>query len=320
MSANVESIFYVSNEENNRFVPWHGLGTPVSEAPNSAEAIKLAGIDWTVEPKSIYTESGLQIPGYVANTRSSDNKVLGIVSNKYSIVQNADAFEFTDNLLGGEVKYETAGSLCNGKRVWLLARMPDYKVLDEDYEQYLCFTNTHDGTGAVKVASVPVRVVCQNTLNLALKEAKRTWSTRHMGDIKSKIHEAETTLELADKYMKEFAKNADILANTKVEAKDVFDVVRDVYGVDEDASDRQKKTAKEIEEGFYTCMFAPDILKYVGTAYQAVQAASDFATHATPHRLTKNYQENNFNRVLNGHVFIDKMFAKMMSIANKEAV
>lgn len=319
MSHEIESIAYISNEENGRWKPWHGLGVPVEKSMTSAEALELAGLDWTVDPKPIFTENNIQIPGYVANTRSSDNKVLGIVSNKYSIVQNKDAFEFTDNLLGNGITYETAGSLCGGKKIWLLAKMPDSKVLDEDFENYICFTNTHDGTGAVRCILTPVRICCNNTLSLALKEAKRSWSTRHMGDVKSKIHEAEVTLGLANKYIEEFAKTADILAHTKVDPKDVFDVVRDVYGVNEDASDRQKKTAKEIENQFTVCMLSPDILKYVGTAYQAVQAASDFATHATPHRMTKNYQENNFNKVLNGHIFIDKMFEKMLAKATKTA-
>ena len=313
MAALVETMFSVREK------PWHGLGKIVAKAPNSAEALELAGLNWTVESKPIFTESGMRIPGYIANTRSSDNKVLGIVSNKYSIVQNKDAFEFTDNLLGEDIKYETAGSLCGGKKIWLLAKMPDSKVLDEDFENYICFTNTHDGSGAVRCIATPVRVVCNNTLSLALREAKRSWSTRHMGDVKSKIHEAEVTLGLANKYLDEFAKTADMLAHTKVDPKDVFEVVRDVYGASEDASDRQKKTAKEAEEQFMACMLAPDILKYVGTAYQAVQAASDFATHRVPQRMTKNYAENNFNRVLNGHVFIDKMFSKMLEKATKTA-
>ena len=101
MTANVESLFYT------RVKPWHGMGTMVQEAPNSAEALRLSGLDWIVEPKPIYTEiegifgkSMTQIPGFIANTRNTDGHVLGIVTDAYKIVQNADAFAFTLCLLG----------------------------------------------------------------------------------------------------------------------------------------------------------------------------------------------------------------------------
>lgn len=91
MSANVETMFYVREK------PWHGLGTMVQEAPTSADALRLAGLDWTVEARDMWLNGGYEpIPGYKANVRSSDNKVLGVVSDKYRIVQNADAFAFTD--------------------------------------------------------------------------------------------------------------------------------------------------------------------------------------------------------------------------------
>ena len=118
MAANVESMFYV------RKAPWHGLGTRVMEAPDSKGALELAGLDWRVLQEPIYTTEGEAICGYKANVRDSDRKVLGVVSDRYKIVQNQEAFAFTDELLGEGVRYETAGSLQGGKRVWLLARLP----------------------------------------------------------------------------------------------------------------------------------------------------------------------------------------------------
>ena len=192
MSHEVENMMYVREK------PWHSLGVRVEEAPTSAEAIKLAGLDWTVEGRPIFTDSGIQIPGYVANTRSSDNSVLGVVSEKYQIVQNADAFAFTDALIGEDCRYETAGSLKNGKSVWMLAKLPRTKLLDDDVDQYLCFNNSHNGMGAVRVFSTPVRVVCNNTLNIALSQASRFWSCKHMGKMEDKLAEASHTLRLAN--------------------------------------------------------------------------------------------------------------------------
>ena len=122
MSASVETMMYVREK------PWHGLGTQVEEAPTSADALRLAGLDWTVEQRNIQVCGGTKISNYKANVRSSDGKVLGVVSDRYKIVQNAEAFEFTDSLIGGEVHYETAGSLNGGKKIWLLAKLPDTEI------------------------------------------------------------------------------------------------------------------------------------------------------------------------------------------------
>ena len=114
MPANVETMFSV------RETPWHGLGRIVMDAPASREALELAGLDWQVESRNIYSGTGAMIPGYRANVRSTDEAVLGVVSDRYRIVQNEEAFQFTDDLLGEGVTYETAGSLQGGKKVWIM--------------------------------------------------------------------------------------------------------------------------------------------------------------------------------------------------------
>lgn len=118
MAAAVETMFSV------RVKPWHGIGTIVEECPNSMEAIQLAGLDWKVEQRNVYTDNGIPIPGYRVNIRDSDQGILGVVSDRYQVVQNEDAFAFTDELVGEGVRYETAGSLQNGKRTFILARLP----------------------------------------------------------------------------------------------------------------------------------------------------------------------------------------------------
>ena len=118
MSALIETMMSVREK------PWHGLGVIVKDAPTSAEALRLAGLDWKVERQQLMLPNGRAIPDQYANVRTSDGSVLGLVTGKYQIVQNDEAFAFTDNLIGGDVRYETAGSLMGGKRVWMLARLP----------------------------------------------------------------------------------------------------------------------------------------------------------------------------------------------------
>ena len=304
MPACVDSMMYV------REVPWHGLGTRVEEAPTSADALRLAGLDWTVEQKPVFTD-GIEIPNYKANVRSSDGKVLGVVTDRYRVVQNADAFAFTDELIGGEVRYETAGALMGGRKIWLLAKMPTVKVAGDDTDPFLCFSNTHDGSGAVKVCMTPVRVVCNNTLNLALSSAKRFWSVKHVGRLSEKIAEAQEALELASDYMRELDKQADRLANKTVSDDEVRKVLDELFPVEEDSSERVKKNAERMKTEFWTCVFMPDLKKFRGTAWGAINAMADMVGHCAPGRNTTTYAENNWGRIMNGHVMLDTMVSAL---------
>ena len=308
MAALVETMFYTREK------PWHNLGTKVEEAPTSADAIRLAGLDWNVEPKDVYDARGVKIPGYVANTRSSDGKVLGIVTNRYRIVQNSEAFQFTDNLIGGEVHYETAGSLCEGRKVWLLARLGDTEIAGDKVEPYVCFTNTHDGSGAVRVCMTPVRVVCNNTLNLALSTAQRQWSVRHTASVEQRVKEARDVLGMADVYLRNLAEQADRLANVTVNTELLESVLNRLFPVKDENSDISKKNAEEQRETFIMAYNMPDIKKFYGSAWGVINAAADMAAHAEPLRRTKNFDENRFDSIVTGSRLLD-MTAELVGAA-----
>lgn len=304
MAANVESMFYV------RRAPWHGLGTKVQEAPDSKQALILAGLDWKVKQMPVYTGDNKMIPGYKANVRDKDDRVLGVVTDRYKVVQNEEAFAFTDELLGYGVRYETAGSLQDGKKTWLLARMPrEYIITGEQISPYLVFFNSHDGSGAIKVALTPIRVVCQNTLNLALHTARRSWSAIHTGNIRSKMQEAEESLFLAEKYMASLGREIEDLQKKALTDKQVLQFMEDLLPLEPGAAEQQKKNIKKLREDMrMRYVDAPD-LQHVGkNAYRFMNAVSDFATHASPLRKTANYRENLFAKTVDGHSLIDKAY------------
>lgn len=303
MAANVETMMYVREK------PWHGLGTEVSEAPTSADALRLAGLDWEVQQKNIQVCGGSKIENYKANVRSTDGSVLGVVSDSYKIVQNAEAFSFTDELIGGDVRYETAGSLRGGKKIWLLAKMPERKIAGDAVEPYLCFSNTHDGTGAIRVCMTPIRVVCNNTLNLALNTAKRQWSARHMGNIEQKMQEARMCLQLADAYMDGLGDYADKLANKTINDEELDKILNEMFPVEENDSERKKTMAKKAKDEFMVCYWRPDIAQFLNTAWGVVNAMSDMVSHSEPLRNTANYRENNWGRIMDGHKMLDKLNA-----------
>lgn len=304
MAANVESMFYV------RETPWHGLGTRVNETLNSKEALTAAGLDWNVVQESIYTGTEELIEGYKANVRDSDRQVLGVVTDRYKIVQNREAFAFTDELLGEGVRYETAGSLQGGRKVWLLAHLPhEYIISGERISPYLVFFNSHDGSGAIKAAITPIRVVCQNTLNLALSTAKRSWSMIHTGDMKGKMQEAKDTLFLAATYMDSLGKEFETLRRKKLTDKQVLEYIEILLPLEEDSTLQQKKNMKRLREDMKIRYFdAPDLRDVGKNAYAFVNAVSDFATHAEPLRRTVHYKENLFARTVEGNPLIDKAY------------
>lgn len=301
--------------------PWHYMKTQerckiLADAPNSAEALKLAGLDWTVEQTPVFMDDGTEIENYKANIRSDDKTVLGIVTNRYKIVQNADAFSFTDAIVGetedGIVRYETAGSLNGGKRVWLLAKMPTKKVLDDDVEPYMVFSNSHDGTGAIKICMTPIRVVCNNTLSLALSAAQRSWSTKHVGNLDEKLAEARHCLGMANLYMDALDEEADRLANIKLDFEQINEILDQMFPVTDNDSDRKKANIQKVKDNYSVCYFMPDIAKFKGTAWGAVNAMSDMIGHSAPNRNTANYEENRWGKIMDGHAWMDE-FVKLVN-------
>ena len=311
MSANVETMFYVREK------PWHGLGTQVKEAPTSSEALIYAGLNWQVTQEDVYTENGRKIFGYKVNTRSTDETALGIVSDRYKVVQNEDAFRFTDDLLGEGVVYETAGALQGGRKAWMLARMPEkYIIAGDEITPYMVVMNSHDGSSGIKVAMTPIRVVCQNTLNLALNTAKRIWTTKHTENVMSRVYEAKETLSLAGQYMGELGRGIDELSQIKLPDRKVLEFMQEFFPITTDMTDAQRKNNMRLLEDLKSRYWdAPDLAHVGKNGYRFVNAVSDFATHAAPIRRTENYRENLFLRTVEGNPLIDKAYKMVLAAA-----
>ena len=323
MAANFETGFSAGN-----ITPWHGLGVVIEQAPTSKDAIKIAGLDWRVDMMPIYDQFGNEINGYKVNTRSSDGKALGVVTDRYKVIQNEEAFAFTDTLLGEGVRYETAGSLASGKRVWMLARLEGTTLAEEEIDPYLVFTNAHDRTGAVRVAITPVRVVCQNTLNLALQRASRHWSCAHKGDVQGKIDEAMDTLANAKVYMEALEEEFGELKLKTVTDKQVLEMTDTLLEIEfkslynkairhgniidlQNELKRQKfeeKLNRKRAEIISIYNDKPDLVGTERTAFRFVNAVSDYATHTNDHKATANYRENLFMKTIDGNSLIDTAY------------
>lgn len=296
---------------------WKGLGVNVADARSSQEALAMSGLDWNVYQQDMTAQNGVPILGYKANIRDIDDQLLGVVTDKYQVVQNEEAFAFTDELLGHGVRYETAGMLQDGRKNWILARLPQrYQMMGDWIDPYLVFYNSHDGSGSIKVALTPIRVTCQNTLNLALRKANRIWSTKHTGEIHSRMDDARETLFRAEEYMDELNNEMYRLADISFSDNEVDKFIHELIPLPKNASAQQEKNTERLWNDLKVRYHkAPDLKHLVGNGYKLINAVSDFATHAEPLRKTDSYQENLFAKTLDGNPLIDKAHRMILQAA-----
>lgn len=190
---------------------WHGLGQIVRDYPTSAEALKFAGLDYEVVKQDIYTtgyntdgqpmDFSHRIKSHHATMRPDTGDVLGIVGKDYEIIQNRDAFSFFDAIVGGDgIQYETAGALGKGERIFITAKLPSYIKVGKDdlIEQYLFLTTSHDGYGSITAAFTPVRIVCNNTLNAALRNQTNSIKIRHTANAKDRLEQAHKVMGISN--------------------------------------------------------------------------------------------------------------------------
>lgn len=148
--------------------------------------------------------------------------------------------------------------------------------------------------------------------NMALERASRRWSTRHIGDITSKMEEAKNTLTMANNYMKYLDEEADRLANEKISEDEIAAILDEIFPIDDEHdTDRKKQNMVEAKNQIMICYMAPDIQKFLGTKYGFLNAVSDWCGHSTPARKTKNYAENNWGRILYGHPVFDAVYDRL---------
>jgi phage/plasmid-like protein (TIGR03299 family) len=247
-----------------RVTPWHGLGAVLDRPPASVgEAIEASGLGWSVAKEPIAIDRGdasaadwslprsQEIPGYYATVRQDTREVLGVVGERYRIVQNDEAFAFVDQLLGSAIHFETAGSLHGGRRVWVLATLPGHvEVGGDPVRPYVLLMNSHDGSTAVVAATTPIRVVCQNTLNWGLSKAQQKFSIRHTEAVKQRVHEARRVLDLSINYYTQFKRYGDELASERCTERQLRKVLDALYpnGAGDSASSRTRCSRQQTKD------------------------------------------------------------------------
>lgn len=218
---------------------WHGLGQVVDKAMTASEAIELANLDYEVEKTTIHakinsadSEMTLWQPfeDKFATYRKDTSEPLGIVGSRYEIVQNKDAFAFFDAIVdSGEAIFETAGALGKGERIFVTAKLPqDLLVKGEECNKYIILTNSHDGTSSIVAGFTTIRVVCNNTLQAAMRGLTNKVYIEHRTGAKERLSEAYKVMGIASKYMSEVDEIFNQMAKTQISDAQLQKYITDV--------------------------------------------------------------------------------------------
>jgi phage/plasmid-like protein (TIGR03299 family) len=222
---------------------WHGLGQIVDKAMTSEECIKLANLDYEVEKTPIFAQIDIveqdgvggrtyqQIEDRYATYRNDTNEILGKgVGSRYEIIQNKDAFGFFDAIIDeGEAIFQTAGALGKGERIFVTAKLPDdLLVAGEPCNKYIILTNSHDGSSSIIAGLTTIRVVCNNTLQAALRGLENKVAIEHRSGAKEKLSEAYKVMNIASKYMQEVEEIFNEMAKKQIQDEELRKYITDV--------------------------------------------------------------------------------------------
>jgi phage/plasmid-like protein (TIGR03299 family) len=273
-------------------LPWHKLGQKVNDAQNWQSAMKLAGLDWTVEKQNLFDINGNPLQAW--GTFRDGNIFLGVVGAGYEPIQNQYAFDFIDTLLEAEdgSHYESAGALGNGERIWALARIPydiTIKGTDDKSESYLLFTTAHDGSMSAISKITSVRVVCNNTLSQAMgKDSNAIIKVKHTKNAEVRLNEAKKLMSNVRQDIDTLSDKLNELALRKVNA-DSFTTVMSRLFPDFQDSTQKKKQIAEIAMLFESNdnNAIPEIR---GTAYNLLNSFTEYTDHNRSMRQTSSKQ------------------------------
>lgn len=293
---------------------WHGLGTVVTEAPTSEDALKLASLDWEVGLEPVYGQGSWEIPDAFVTARQDlpqddSRRFLGIVGKRYNPIQNVQAFSLADALVGEGARFETAGSLKNGRIVWMLAKLPNDQTIgrDDKLENYLLLRTSHDGTSALDALLTTVRVVCNNTLSVAMgrmKAANRV-KVRHTKSAQVNIGEARRILGLAKDHLEEQANRFQLMADTSVDSRFAEAFSKSLFPDKENQNNTRAQNARHSIGRIFNRTQATGEVS--GDAYGLYNALTEYLDHTAsrPQSTSKSLRQVNetrFTSILDGSI------------------
>ena len=276
---------------------WQNLGTDLV-TKDYREILKTSGLDYKTVSEDLFMEhegEKILIPNKKVLLRDDTKEIFGVVSDRYQICQNEDAFDFVDYI--EDVTLKKAGGVAGF--VWMIGELPEVTVLGDKITPNLIFQNSHDGNCSIKTTICMLRMVCQNQFVAAFNNSPATISIKHNGDLNQKLESAKITMSDVYDYVKNYDAVANELVMQKVTPKKLDKIIEEYFAIPEDATTRTQNFILDRREQFYDAYHAEDNNNFKGTKWGIINAYSDFITHEEFARKTANWETNRFFYSLN---------------------
>lgn len=278
-----------------RTATFANIGTDIKGISSTEEVLNAAHLNYNVVKTNMYlkSESGelIDYPAMKFTTVEGTSRVLGVVSAKYEICQNRDAFSFID-YIGRDFdgfEYVKAGETPNGI-VYIIAKFPNDSILGDAFTPYIIFQNSHDGRSSIKATICPLRIICQNQFNLSFKSSPNTVRIVHSSKLDRRMLEARTVLKDVAGYMTTFKNTAESLAEKKISYDDVINVFYETFGT-ANMDSQQKQKLDRSRSKFLACYNSDDNQNFRGTAWGVINSAADYLTH---HKISRSGPDMHF--------------------------
>jgi len=276
---------------------WHGLGTIVEKAMTSKEAIELARLDYEVAKVPLLAQiegiGNVEVPNQFATIRKDTNDVLGVVGARYLPIQNKDAFTFFDAIVGkGQAIFETAGTLGRGERIFITAKMPNYIRIagtDDITETFVILTNSHDGSSSIVCGLTNVRIVCSNTMRLAMRNMVNKVSIRHTTNAEVNLAQAHKFLGITNSYTTHANEVFNRLALKKVSDAQVKQLIENLFPSESENTTRINNIKESVLSSYYTGVGQEKIL---GSGWGFINGVTHYLSHEKTYKDAATKFEN----------------------------
>lgn len=283
-----------------RTTTWHAIGKDVSECKDMEKVLEKSGLDYEVEKKSIFFRDDHivnpreeMVPNRFVTVRTEDNHVYDVVSDKYEVIQNRDAFDFV-NYMGEDLSFEKAGETKSGM-VYIIGKLPEVSILDDSFVPHVIFRNGFNGRTKITAAITPLRLVCQNQFNLAFEDAENTITVRHLSNAEAKLEDAKDVLKMSAEYMEKLNETAERLAGMKMSKSKQEKVIDMLFPEPTEDMDPYKRVKMENARNlFLRAHNEDDNANFAGTAWGLVNAYTDMMTHKKPEGKREDRFEGKF--------------------------
>lgn len=303
MAANINSFASL------RLPAWHGLGTILEKPIGAIEFQEVAGLNWTVSDSPIYTSGMVEIQNKKAIVRDDTGIPLGVVGSDYVPIQNEILFQTLKELgeFDTELVVETAGSLGQGETVWALAKMPamSLKMGKDVINPYILLMNGHIGNHSLRILPNSVRVVCQNTLKMALKESSSLsygFQIKHSSNAMERLLIAKNSLKEVCQEWENSKKQIEKLADTPITDTTIEELISGTFGDKKSKSSRGETLNENRNNKIWENFKSPtcNVEGTSGTLWSAFNAITEYLDHDSILRSENKTEARFINNLIDG--------------------